>query len=53
VPGPIVGLSDDFCVLTLIAWRTASMNDERWRRLKASHEFEVVLIKNLLESGRG
>jgi hypothetical protein len=53
VPGSIVGLNDDACVLTLIAWRTASMNDERWRKLKASHEFEVVLIKNLLESGRG
>jgi hypothetical protein len=53
VPGPIVGLTDDACVLTLIAWRTASMDDERWRKLKASHEFEVVLIKNLIETGRG
>jgi uncharacterized protein YndB with AHSA1/START domain len=53
MPGPMVGLDDDSSVLTLVAWRTAAMDNERWRKLRASHEFEVVLIKNLLESGRG
>jgi hypothetical protein len=28
------------------------MDDDRWRRLTAAHEFEVVLIKNLLENDR-
>lgn len=52
VPGPNLGLDKDCCVLTFIAWRAATMDDDRWRRLTASHEFEVVLIKNLLENGR-
>jgi hypothetical protein len=51
VPGANLGLDKGCCVLTLIAWRAAGMDDERWRRLTASHEFEVVLIKNLLENG--
>jgi hypothetical protein len=38
--------------LTFIAWRAAAMDDDRWRRLAASHEFEAVLIKNLIENGR-
>jgi hypothetical protein len=50
VPGQFLGLDTDHCVLTLIAWRSATMDDERWRRLTASHEFEVVLIKSLLEN---
>jgi hypothetical protein len=52
VPGPVVGLSEDTCVLTFLAWRGAAMSDERWRRLTASHEFEAVLIKSLFESGQ-
>jgi len=28
------------------------MDDDRWRRLTASHDFEVVLLKNLIENGR-
>ena len=53
VPGANLGLDPGHCVLTFIAWRSASMDDDRWRRLTASHEFEVVLIKNLLENGKG
>ena len=53
VPGPNLGLDAGSSVLTFIAWRAAAMDDDRWRRLTASHEFEVVLIKNLLENGRG
>jgi hypothetical protein len=51
VPGPTVGLGEDVCVLTFLAWRSAAMDDDRWRRLTASHELEVVLIKSMLESG--
>lgn len=51
VPGLTVGLGEDTSVLTFIAWRSAAMDDDRWRRLTASHELEVVLIKSLLESG--
>jgi hypothetical protein len=52
VPGPTVGLGPGHAVLTLVAWRSAAMDDDRWRRLAASHDFEVVLIKNLIENGR-
>jgi hypothetical protein len=52
VPGGHVGLGDDQCVLTFIAWRSEAMDDDRWRRLTASHEMEAVLVKSLIESGQ-
>jgi hypothetical protein len=52
VPGSHVGLGDDQSVLTFIAWRSESMDDERWRRLTAAHEMEAVLVKSLIESGQ-
>ena len=52
VPGLNLGLDPGHCVLTFIAWRAAAMDDDRWRRLTVSHEFEAVLIKNLIENGR-
>lgn len=52
VPGPNLGMDAGHCILTFIAWRAAAMDDDRWRRLTASHDFEVVLVKNLLENGR-
>lgn len=33
------------CVVSLIAWREASMGDERWERLVACHEVEIRLIQ--------
>ena len=52
VPGGHVGLGDDQSVLTFIAWRSETMDDDRWRRLTASHEMEAVLVKSLIESGQ-
>lgn len=49
VPGDRLELGAKACVLTLVAWRLRGMNDERWRRLTAAHEFEIVLIKSLIE----
>lgn len=51
VPGPIVGRRADQCLVSLLAWRDASMSDERWARLKATHEAEIWLVKSLLERG--
>ena len=51
-PGSHVGLGDAQSVLTFIAWRSETMDDERWRRLTASHEMEAVLVKSLIESGQ-
>ncbi len=52
VPGGHLGLGDDESVLTFIAWRSETMDDERWRRLTTSHEMEVMLVKSLIESGQ-
>lgn len=52
VPGTHVGLGDEQSVLTFIAWRSETMDDDRWRRLTAAHEMEVVLIKAMIESGQ-
>jgi hypothetical protein len=49
VPGERLALAPHSCVLTLTAWRAQGMSDERWRRLTAAHEFEIVLLKSLIE----
>ena len=33
------------CVVSLTAWREASMTDDRWERLVACHEVEIRLIQ--------
>ena len=50
IPGPVCGLSDSVCSVTLTAWRVASMSDERWQRLCASHDTEIWLIKAQAET---
>ena len=52
VPGGHLGLGDEQSVLTFIAWRSETMDDDRWRRLTAAHEMEVVLVKSLIETGQ-
>lgn len=49
-PGPVVGLTQDQCYVSLTAWRTASMDNERWHRLRASHEAEILLIDSQIET---
>ena len=49
-PGPELGYPAGHCVVTLLAWRTAAMDDERWQRLKAAHEVEIELIRSQLEA---
>ncbi len=51
VRGASLGYADDRCMATLLAWRPAGMSDERWWRLKASHETEILLVREQLESG--
>jgi hypothetical protein len=52
MPGPTLGLGADECIATLLAWRPASMADERWARLCATHEAEMFLIKAQIETAR-
>jgi hypothetical protein len=46
-----VGLAATSCYLTLTAWRPAGMPAARWSRLCASHNVEIWLIKEQVESG--
>ncbi len=48
--GAPLGYPDDVCLVSLIAWRTADMSDERWYRLARTHETEIELIRSLLEA---
>ena len=50
IPGPVCGLPETSCYVTLTAWRVAAMSDERWARLCAAHEAEIWLIKAQLET---
>ena len=34
----------------MVSYRTQDMDNERWENLKKSHEKEVKIIKNLIES---
>jgi hypothetical protein len=36
------------CIVSLVAWREASMTEPRWERLVACHETEIRLIQALL-----
>ena len=52
VPGPATGRPDGVCLITLTAWRTAGMDDARWRQLVAAHDAEIFLLKGQLERSR-
>ena len=48
--GEVTGSATQNCVMSMIAFRNESMNDERWHRLVTAHAFEVQLIKSVLEN---
>lgn len=48
VPGSRLGHHADHCIVTLLAWREAGMDDARWARVVASHEAEVLLVREQL-----
>jgi hypothetical protein len=51
VPGEATGRDKDSCLVTLVAWREASMSQARWKRLIACHEVEIRLVQALLAQG--
>lgn len=53
VPGPLVGRDANQCLASLIAWRDAAMSEDRWRRLCATHEAEIYLLRAQIERGSG
>ncbi len=50
-PGGTVGIDPGHAMLSIVALRTADMDEERWQGLATAHAFEAGLIKALLESG--
>ena len=50
VAGSVLGLDPGSCVVSMIAWREAAMDDARWEGLKAGHESEIHEVKRLVES---
>ncbi|MCZ4290987.1 hypothetical protein [Hoeflea alexandrii] len=51
LPGPVVGLSDEECIVSLITWRLASQDDDSWSQIGTVHEAEMYLIRGLAERG--
>lgn len=50
VPGKALGVDAASSLLILLAWRTASMDDDRWRRLTVAHEAEILLLRGRIEA---
>ena len=53
IPGSVLERDPGSCVVSLIAWRQAAMDDARWAGLKAGHEREIREVKRLVESAAG
>ena len=50
VPGDVVEGDPQCCVVSLIAWRQAGMDDARWDGLRSGHESEILELKRLIEA---
>jgi hypothetical protein len=46
---PFVANEKTTCLLSLMAWRTADMDEARWRAIIRAHEQEVLIIRQRLE----
>jgi hypothetical protein len=49
IPGDILKMGADKCVVTLLTWRLATQDDAAWTQVSTVHEAEMFLIKGLLE----
>ena len=49
IPGSVLKLDPNSCVVTLLSWRLASQTDADWIQFGCIHEAEMFLIKGLLE----
>lgn len=50
VAGGLLGRSRETCLVSMMAWRTAAMDDRAWKRLVSGHAAEITLIKQLIEA---
>ena len=51
IPGEATGRDTGSCLVTLVAWRDASMSEARWERLVACHDVEILLVQAQLAEG--
>jgi hypothetical protein len=49
IPGNLLKIGAEKCVVTLLSWRMASQSDAEWTQLGCVHEAEMFHIKGLLE----
>ena len=49
LPGPVLGLGEAECVVSLMTWRLASQDDDSWTQIGTVHEAEMYLIRGLAE----
>ena len=52
IPGELLKIGADKCVVSLLSWRLASQTDADWAQFGCVHEAEMFLIKGLLERTR-
>ena len=45
IPGPHYERDMGHCIITMNAWRTVDMTENRWQRLCAAHEAEILMIE--------
>ena len=50
MPGIEIGRQPEICLVTLMAWRSTFMDDDRWKQLCVSHETQMFIIKSRLET---
>ena len=49
VPGADFGYGADCCLITLLGWRPKDMSDDRWKRVRAFHDAEILMIEARLK----
>ncbi|MBW1722047.1 MAG: SRPBCC family protein [Deltaproteobacteria bacterium] len=53
IPGALCRRAPDSCIVAMTAWRPGDMSAERWRRLCATHDVEIYIIRDQLEKRNG
>ena len=49
IPGDLLKIGADKCVVSLLTWRLATQTDAEWEQMGCIHEAEMFLIRGLLE----
>lgn len=49
IPGDVLRMGSDKCVVTLLTWRLETQTDAEWIQFGTIHEAEMFLIKGILE----